>query len=102
MSANWISFNRAYDWNPFEERWITALFTPLREHLNAHQIINIIRPAHISGDDVLEHITFRIFDKTTDVRDLPFVHLQDYHAYLWGNQIEFVTQYERKNKLVVF
>jgi hypothetical protein len=101
-SSNWISFNSAYEWNPFEVRWITELFTPLNGKLGENNVINIIRPAHISGDDILEHITFRIFNKLTDVRDLPFVRHRDYHAYLWGNDIKFITQYEKKNKLVVF
>ena len=102
MSADWISFNSVHDRSSSEKQWIRTLFSPLREVLTNHQIVNIIRPVHISGDDVLEHITFRIFDKLTDVRDLPFLRYQDYHAYLWGDQIEFVTQYEKKNKLVVY
>ena len=100
-ASNWITFNNAYDWNPFEKDWIASLFAPLREKLEEHQVLNIIRPAHISGEDILEHITFRIFDKYTDVRNVAFVRYTDYHAYLWGDQIEFITQYKRKQLITI-
>ena len=63
-------------------------------------------PPHYSREDTLPHFTFRIFNKLTDVRDISFLRIRDYHGYVWTEEegeltLEFITQFTNRETLLV-
>jgi hypothetical protein len=64
----------------------------------------VVTAGRIESNETMSYfrIMISIFDKYTDVRDIAFICFTEYHAYLWGNKIEFITQYEQENKIVVW
>ena len=98
-----IAFNRNYVFTEYEKEFITTSLKnadELKEHLkNDENQIYVINPIHHSDDDVLPYFTFRIFNKSTEICDIPFLVFDDFHGYVWTEQdgsltLDFITQFK--------
>ena len=100
LTSEMITFNPILleEINPFEMEFIKRLLTPFRKVLSSTQYIIVDYGIHTSGDDIQEHVTFRIIDTLTDVRDFFFPSI---HAYLWGNDIDYFSFYDQNGHINV-